>query len=66
MIPKVADTRRKTEAEQVTKGEDVVRIAGRVGVVLFDLQLCVGDWNANNNLVPVAADGNSASCARAI
>lgn len=37
---------------------------------LYDLQLCEGDWNASNNagagtnsLVPISADGNSASCA---
>ena len=36
---------------------------------LFDLQLCVGDWNAANNtdagtnsLVSISADGNSATC----
>ena len=45
------------------------RMVEQANAQLFDLQLCVGDWNANNNadgtnnLVPISADGDSASCA---
>ena len=42
------------------------RTLGGANAQLFDLQFCVGDWNANNNLVPISADGNSASCAGTI
>jgi FtsP/CotA-like multicopper oxidase with cupredoxin domain len=46
------------------------RMLAGANAQLFDLQLCVGDWNANNNvatgtnsLVVVSDDGDSASCA---
>ena len=45
------------------------RMVGQANAQLFDLQLCVGDWNAHNNsdgtnsLVPISDDGDSASCA---
>jgi FtsP/CotA-like multicopper oxidase with cupredoxin domain len=45
------------------------RLLAGANAQLFDLQLCVGDWNAHqnsdgtNSLVVVSADGNSASCA---
>ncbi len=38
------------------------RLLAAANAQLYDLQLCVGDWNANNNLVQISADGNSASC----
>jgi FtsP/CotA-like multicopper oxidase with cupredoxin domain len=45
------------------------RMLAGANAQLFDLQLCVGDWNAalsadktSNTLVPVSDDGNSASC----
>jgi FtsP/CotA-like multicopper oxidase with cupredoxin domain len=42
------------------------RMLAGANAQLFDVQLCVGDWNANNNLVPISDDGNSASCAGTI
>jgi spore coat protein A, manganese oxidase len=45
------------------------RLLSGANAQLFDLQLCVGDWNAANNpdagtnsLVSISADGNSATC----
>jgi FtsP/CotA-like multicopper oxidase with cupredoxin domain len=48
------------------------RMLAGANAQLFDLQLCVGDWNAaqnsdgSNSLVPVSDDANSASCAGTI
>jgi FtsP/CotA-like multicopper oxidase with cupredoxin domain len=38
------------------------RVLAGANAQLFDLQLCVGDWNANNGLVVVSDDGDSALC----
>jgi spore coat protein A len=38
------------------------RVLAAANAQLYDLQLCVGDWNANHNLVQISADGNSATC----
>jgi spore coat protein A len=44
------------------------RMLAGANAQLFDLQLCVGDWNASqqpdgsNSLVSISADGNSAVC----
>jgi hypothetical protein len=38
-VRKVADARRKSEAQQMTQTEDVVGEAGRVGVVLLNPEI---------------------------
>ncbi len=47
----------------VQRQEYRFRVLAAANAQLYDLQLCLGDWNANSNLVPISGDGNSASCA---
>ena len=52
----------------VNRQEYRFRMLAGSNAQLYDLQLCLGDWNAaqnadgTNSLVTVAADGNSAQC----
>jgi spore coat protein A len=38
------------------------RMLAAANAQIYDLQFCVGDWNANPGLVAISSDGNSATC----